>query len=124
MLFLRNALVYLQVGFFISLITSCNIGKKEKYLDSDEYAFSTPKVVTLSDDLNEISGITYYEQDTSVFAIIDEDALLYKIPLKNPSSMQRWTFDKKRDFEDLVLVDSIFYVLVSNGDVISVRFDN
>lgn len=86
------------------------------------FNLSNPKVIKLPEELDEISGIAYYPKDTSVFAIIDEDGLLFKIPLKNPKGFRQWSFDKKRDFEDIVLEDSIFYVLVSNGDVESVQF--
>ncbi|MEO6669348.1 MAG: SdiA-regulated domain-containing protein [Ferruginibacter sp.] len=70
----------------------------------------------------EISGIAYYPRDTSVFAITDEAGILYKIPLKNPNYFRQWKFDKKRDFEDLVLIDSTFYALVSNGDIVRIKF--
>jgi len=76
----------------------------------------------LPDDLAEISGIIYYPKDTSVFAIKDEDGILYKIYLGREGVIKKWRFDKKRDFEDLVLHDSIFYILISNGDIESIKF--
>src|SRR6476620_3467463 len=114
------SILLLAISVFLN--TSCNLSKKEKFPDSDMYALSSPKVLELPEELDEISGIAYYPKDTSVFAIIDEDGILYKIPLKNPHAVREWKFDKKRDFEDVVLIDSIFYVLVSNGDVESIRF--
>ncbi len=74
--------------------------------------------------LDEISGIAYYPKDTSVFAIVDEDGILFKIPLKDPRNSRKWVFSKGRDYEDIVLVDSTFYILVSNGDVETVKFKN
>ncbi len=94
-----------------------------RYSDSDMYDFSSPKVISLPTDLDEISGIAYYPKDTSVFAIVDENGLLYKIFLKNPAKPQVWKFGKGRDYEDIVLVDSTFYILVSNGDVEKVTFN-
>ncbi len=96
--------------------------QKSKYESTDMYDVAAPKVLNLPQALDEISGITYYARDTSVFAIIDEDGMLYKIPLKNPQQIKEWTYDKPRDFEDVVLKDSIFYVLVSNGDVETLKF--
>jgi uncharacterized protein YjiK len=87
------------------------------------YDFSHPKVLKLPQDLDEISGIAYYPKDTSVFAIVDEDGMLYKISLKNPQKLKKWKFDKKRDYEDIVLHDSTFFVLVSNGDIVELKFD-
>jgi hypothetical protein len=122
MAFPKNALVYWQAACILLLVWGCTSGSREKFPDSDMYNFSSPKIVTLPEELDEISGIAYYPKDTSVFAIIDEDGLLYKIPLKNPKAVRSWQFDKKRDFEELVLIDSTFYTLISNGDVESIRF--
>ena len=97
---------------------------KKNYRNSDGYEFANPKVLNLPKELDEISGISYYAKDTSVFAIIDEDGLLYKIPLKNPDNVKEWSFDKRRDYEDVVLKDSTFYVLVSNGDIEKLRFNS
>src|SRR5205823_3911981 len=49
---------------------------------------------------------------------------LYKIPLTPNKEIQRWKFAAKGDYEDLALVDSIFYVLKSNGNITAFTFDN
>ena len=109
----------------IGSFTTCDsLGKKKNFENTDMYDLANPKVITLPEELDEISGITYYAKDTSVFAIIDEAGYLFKIPIKNPKAFRKWEFDKKRDFEDIVLVDSTFYVLISNGNIESIRFDN
>jgi uncharacterized protein YjiK len=77
----------------------------------------------LPDGLAEISGIAYYIKDSSVFAIEDEDGVLYKISLTEKNNIKKWRFDKKRDYEDVVLHDSVFYVLISNGDIETIQFD-
>lgn len=122
MTFLKFTLVCLQIAGILLMIGGCDIGKKGKFEDSDMYNFSSPKVMDLPEVLDEISGIAYYAKDTSVFAIIDEDGLLFKIPLRNPKALRQWKFDKKRDFEELVLIDSVFYALISNGDIETLRF--
>lgn len=81
-----------------------------------------PIIIKLPESLSEISGIAYYPKDTAVFAIEDEDGLLYKIDLKKKEPIKKWRFDKKRDFEDVVLHDSTFYILISNGDIEAVQF--
>ena len=105
--------------------SSCNgiSGSNKQFEDSPMYDLSKPKVINLNPELDEISGIVYYPKDTSVFAIVDENNVLYKISLNNPLNIGKWPFDKKRDFEDIVLIDSTFYILVSNGDVIRTSFD-
>jgi uncharacterized protein YjiK len=116
--------------FFIAFSTTiffsrCNAKvKKENFSNTENYNFANPKIINLPQALDEISGISYYAKDTSVFAIIDEDGLLFKIPLKNPDNVKEWRFDKQRDFEDVVLKDSIFYVLISNGDMDILKFNN
>jgi uncharacterized protein YjiK len=107
--------------------TGCKNNNKDKekavFPDSEMYNLSSPTIINLPIELDEISGIAYYEKDTSVFAIIDEDGLLFKIPINDPSKTKKWVFDKPRDYEDIILKDSVFYVLVSNGDVESLHFE-
>ena len=109
--------------FIAALFLACNINKKKiQNNDNSRYDLFNPFIIKLPDGLAEISGIIYYPKDTSVFAIEDEDGLLYKIYLNKNGEIKKWRFDKKHDFEDLVLHDSIFYVLISNGDIESLQF--
>ena len=118
-------LMLISFASFITLFFSCNAKvKNEKFTSTEYYDFANPKIINLPEALDEISGISYYPKDTSVFAIIDEDGLLFKIPLMDPSSVKEWRFDKQRDFEDLVYKDSMFHVLVSNGDIDKLTFVN
>jgi len=96
---------------------------KSNFPNTDMYDLHNPVVVNLPADLDEISGIAYYAKDTSVFAIVDEIGLLYKIPIMRPNEITKWPFDDNGDFEDIVLKDSSFYVLVSNGDVMKLDFE-
>ncbi|MGZ8558831.1 MAG: SdiA-regulated domain-containing protein, partial [Chitinophagaceae bacterium] len=73
-------------------------------------------------ELDEISGVAYYPPDSSLFAINDEKGWLYK--LKKGHQSQRWKFSNGADFEDVVLLDSIFYVLQSNGNIIRLSFSS
>ena len=98
--------------------------QKEKFDNTDTYDFAQPKIINLPQALDEISGIAYYPKDTSIFAIIDEDGLLFKVSLNRPDEVKEWRFDKQRDFEDIVYLDSTFYIMVSNGDLDKVTFVN
>ncbi|MEO8404032.1 MAG: SdiA-regulated domain-containing protein [Chitinophagaceae bacterium] len=75
-------------------------------------------------ELDEISGLAYYAKDTSVFAISDEKGWLYKIRMNGEKEIDRWKFTSKADFEDIVLLDSAFYILESNGIIFKVTFEN
>jgi uncharacterized protein YjiK len=121
----------LSIEFVLLLVTlvatgiSCDsIGQKKKYPDTPLYDLSHPHIIDLPEALDEISGVAYYPKDTSVFAIIDEDGTLFKIPIMRPKQISSWRFDKSRDYEDVVLVDSVFYILESGGDIFTVRFNN
>jgi hypothetical protein len=53
-----------------------------------------------------------------VFAVDDESGYLFKISLDQQPVVENWEFDKKRDFEEIVLVNNKTYVLVSSGKVV------
>lgn len=98
-------------------------GPEKKTSESPKgYDFNNPIKVTMPSGLNEISGISYYAKDSSVFAEIDEDGILFKIALNGSNKMQQWRYDKKHDFEDIVMHDSSFYILQSNGDIETVKY--
>jgi hypothetical protein len=108
--------------FFAVLFLACNTDKnKIPSNPNSRYDLLNPYVIKLPDELAEISGIAYYPKDTAVFAIEDEDGIFYKISL-NRNEIRKWRFDKKHDFEDVVLHDSIFYVLISNGNIEWLQF--
>ncbi|WP_207511525.1 SdiA-regulated domain-containing protein [Longitalea luteola] len=75
-------------------------------------------------ELDEISGVAFYSKDTSVFAIGDEFGWLYKIPLTVGKPIRKWKFSSEGDYEDLVMVDKVFYVLQSNGNITAFTFDD
>lgn len=85
------------------------------------YNMKTTIQVKLPLELDEISGVAYYPVDSSIFAINDEKGWLYKIK-KRGREIQRWKFSPGADFEDVVLLDSIFYVLQSNGNIMRLTF--
>lgn len=99
------------------------MSKQEKIDESPRgYNLNRPSVLKLPPALDEISGIVYYPKDKSVLAINDEVGWLYKIYLKEDPDIQKWKYSNGADFEDLVLADSTFYVLESNGNIIKFKF--
>jgi uncharacterized protein YjiK len=118
--FIRQLNFVALLSFFL---LACNSSKKKlQFTNTSRYDLINPVIIKLPESLAEISGIAYYPKDTAVFAIEDEDGVLYKIDLNKKEAIKKWRFDKKRDFEDVVLHDSTFYILVSNGDIESVQF--
>jgi uncharacterized protein YjiK len=118
-----NLMVFLLVFAKFHFLTGCGTSDKKNFTSPPPYDLNHPVVIDLPSGLDEISGLAYYPKDTSVFAIVDEDGMFFKIYLRNQPLIKSWRFDKKHDFEDLVLHDSTFYVLISNGDVETLKFE-
>src|SRR6476660_4442898 len=72
----------------------------------------------LPKDLVEISGIVCLE-DERFAAINDEDGELFFINLKN-NAIEKYRFKGKGDYEDIAKVDSTYFVLESNGNIIEI----
>ena len=75
----RNLLVILFVFAKFHSFQGCTINKNKVNLPCKEYDLNNPFRIKLSDQLAEISGISFYPKDSSVFAISDESGSLYKI---------------------------------------------
>jgi len=118
----RSCLGILMLAITI-LAGGCGATKEENYNSPEGYDLESPIVVKLPLELDEISGVVFYQKDTSVLAINDEFGMLYKIFLNRPKQIYKWKFSEGADFEDLVLLDSIFYVLKSTGDILTFRFE-
>ena len=84
------------------------------------YDLKNPKFILMPPVLNELSGITYYPKDSSLFGIEDEEGYLYKIFPYHHFDMERWKFGTHGDYEDIVKRDSTFYVLKADGTVYAV----
>jgi uncharacterized protein YjiK len=98
-------------------------GPDKKRSDSPPgYDLNNPVKFVLPSGLDEISGIAFYPKDSSVFAEVDEDGILFKIAMNGSGAIKQWRYDKKHDFEDIVMHDSAFYILESNGDIETLHF--
>jgi uncharacterized protein YjiK len=97
---------------------------KPAYKSPDGYNLNKPFIIKLPVELDEVSGLAFYAKDTSVFAVGDEFGWLYKIPLTAGKAIHKWKFSAEGDYEDLVMVDKVFYVLQSNGNITAFEFDD
>lgn len=115
------------ICFFIVFINSqCGQPNDNpgSYASPDGYNLNKPILLKLPVELDEISGLAFYANDTSVFAIGDEFGWLYKIPLLPHQPIRKWKFSNEGDYEDLAMVDKVFYVLKSNGNITAFTFDD
>lgn len=121
---IRNYPIHIYAAAFFFIFTGCQSNKEKKILPSPpQYDLQNPTIIKLNLDLIEISGISFYAKDSTVFAIEDEDGIFSKIYLNKNAQVKNWRFDKAHDYEDLVLVDSTFYILISNGDIETLDFE-
>ncbi len=116
----RNLIIILFFSAGALIYQGC-LNDKVK-ISSREYDLGNPSILVLDDILYEISGISFYPKDSSVFAISDEKGYLFKIHLNKNFLIEKWKFDKPHDFEDVFFKDSTFYILESNGNIHTVTF--
>ncbi len=107
--------------FICTALISCS-NQDQQLANPPGYDMSKAVQIKLPLELDEISGVAYYKVDSSVFAINDEKGWLYKI--KRGQEIKRWKFSSGADFEDIVMLDSVFYVLQSNGNIIRLSFNS
>lgn len=111
---------------FCLMISWSLISCKEEpvnYSSPQGYDLTKPYQFKLPIALDEISGVAFYPKDSTIFAINDERGQLFKIKVGDQKNIKWWDFSRGADFEDLTMVDSIFYVLQSNGTIIRIKFD-
>lgn len=111
---------YFLFSILALVFSSCGINNKKTYDNSSHYNFNEPIVTKLPMLLDEISGLSYREKDNSIFAIADDSRAVFKIA---NNEVTEYKFKGSSDFEDVVLMDSTFYVLKSNGDIYEVKFN-
>ena len=86
-------------------------------LIQEAYSFEKPDALfELSNDLREISGITIFD-DEHLAAIEDERGKIYRVSMSSGEIIEDDRFEDDGDYEDIVRVGNIFYVLRSDGDI-------
>jgi hypothetical protein len=99
----------------------CN-QRRSDYSGPPGYDMKKPYQFKLPLELDEISGVSFYPKDSTIFAINDEKGWLYKIHVGPKKEIDRWKFASGADYEDVVMLDSTFYVLQSHGTIIRINF--
>ena len=113
-MYVKNLLVFLVLLAKFHDYKGCSDKNTSNIPSPPGYNLGQVTKVNLPKALNDISGLYYYPKDTSVFAVVDNEGYLFKIHLHTNVSIQKWRFDAKHDFEDIVLHDNLFYLLLSN----------
>ncbi len=98
----RNFILLLFFFAKLHSFEGCSTKKNTVNLPCKEYDLNNPLILKLGDALTEISGISFYRKDSSVFAISDDNGNLYKIHLNKNYLIDEWKFDKSGvDFEEV-----------------------
>ena len=98
-------------------LTSCN---ERSYGSPKGYDIRKPDNRELGKSVNEISGLTFNTDDSSLLAVSDSKRKIFQIDLSREKlkdyAEKMYT---QSDFEDLVKIDTNIYVLISDGTIIA-----
>jgi uncharacterized protein YjiK len=102
------------------IISAC--GHKHDILTPKGYNITQPERTELGSKLREISGILWVNENVMV-ANNDEAGKIFVINLKDKTDFNypSLVFGQKGDYEDITVVDSTAYLLISNGQIVEVR---
>jgi len=103
----------------LTLLASCNL---QSYDSPEGYQFNKPQESELGKVLNEISGISYNADDSTLLAISDSKKKIFQINYRK-QKLKDFTGDvvgPDQDLEDLVKMDTAVYLLGSAGVIYAV----
>lgn len=82
------------------------------------YQLNTPtQIMKMDKQLVEISGLAYSNSKNKLYAINDEDALIFVIDPLSGSILKKYDFGKSDDYEGVAIYDNTIYVSESNGNI-------
>jgi uncharacterized protein YjiK len=116
MLFQKKCLVVL---FVVLLASGC---KDKNHNSPQDYALNEPQRVELGKALNEISGIAFSAEDSSLLAVSDSKEKIYQIDLikKKLKDYTEKLVSSSSDLEDIVKADTSLFLLKSKGILVEV----
>jgi uncharacterized protein YjiK len=105
---------------FLLLSLACISCRDRSYGSPKGYDIKKPDMRELGKSVNEISGLSYNYDDSSLLAVSDSKRKIFQIDLQHEKlkdySEKIYT---QSDFEDIVKLDTVTYVLISDGTLIS-----
>lgn len=107
----------------VILVMLSALGCKSNGAQSPQnYAMDKPHRMELGKALNEISGISFNKEDSSLLAIADSKEKIFQLSLKT-KKLKDYTekiVQSNSDMEDIVKVDSAIFLLMSKGIIVEV----
>ena len=108
--------------FFLSVFsTGCQFIDDQK--SPPGYQLNRPAKEILKKKLAEISGIFYVPEEKTILAIADDEGMVFAMDSlgKNIFDYLPKPFAETQDYEDIVKLDSIIFVLVSDGTILQIN---
>lgn len=106
---------FLSFIVLLSYLAGCSGQGKSFVPPIPGYDLAHKETIVLDKELLEISGMNWMN-DGRIAAINDEDGKIFLVNSSN-GDFEVSRFGKKRDYEDVVKLDSFYYVLESNGNI-------
>ncbi len=103
------------ITLLLFFLFSCSASERQQPADLP-YDLTSPQKFVMSDALAEISGIAMRQSSDTIYAIQDEDGILFRM-LPGSDNVTTTKFGKKGDYEDLTIVGNTIYILKSNGTI-------
>lgn len=130
-----NVLSIIILGFVVliaggyGVITYTQSPDLEHYAVDADYDFGfnfdrPDNVVTLPNDLKEISGLAPWTSDEEVLAIQDEEGILFILHTLTGKIVEKFQFGKDRDYEGIARMDDRIFVLEKDGDIHHTSFNS
>jgi uncharacterized protein YjiK len=85
------------------------------------YDFSQLERYDLPAILNEVSGLTFDEEEGQLLAVEDERGVIYSLDKSNGSILSKNKFHKDGDYEGITMVGDYIFVLKSSGTIYKVK---
>lgn len=124
--FILGAVVLIAGGYGLATYTQ---GPEIEHYNADEnynfgFNFERPdNVGKLPKDLTEISGLAGWGSGDDVIAVQDEDGEFFIVDTQTGNVKSDFKFGKDRDYEGIARVDSMVYVLESDGDIHRFKYE-
>ncbi|MCW8849276.1 MAG: SdiA-regulated domain-containing protein [Melioribacteraceae bacterium] len=110
----------------ITLIFACSSTMQKESGIFEHYDFKSPQQFTITNKLNEISGLAN-SFDGNIFAINDEEAIIYILNHANGKIIKWFSLGKwavEADFEGIASANQFIYAITSNGTLYKFREGN
>lgn len=119
MLFFKILLVIVV----LSLVLVACWPKKKASLETANYALENPdKKYILPPELKEISGISFYDENT-LACVNDEEGTVFMYDLASKSIKNTFEIAKNGDYEGIEVVGNEVFMMKSDGKIISYNFE-